>query len=692
MGRNGPAIKLLKAVIYNRFFYLHQWSIQKMIRFLQTPGRTKKIVLGGVLLVICGAMVITLVPGGILGGSSSFGGTRGMSQNVIAEVGGREISVSEAQKMARNMGRRQFRGNLPEALMPFLVQRATEQLIMQDALLTEASRMGLHVSDAELQDELQHGHYAGTFFPEGKFIGQQAYEDLLSQNDLTVGQFEQGVKDDLLREKLQDLVTGAVAVSPSEVEEQFQKENAKVKFDYAVLNSDELKKQIHPSDAELKSFYDQNKQRYENSIPEKRKLRYVLVDSGKLASQIKVSDAELQRYYNQHADEFRQPEQVNVRHILIKTPVAGPDGKVDQKAVDAAKQKSEDILKQLKAGGNFADLAKKYSEDPGSAKNGGSLGWIQRGRTVPEFEQAAFSLPVGQTSDLVRSSYGFHIIHVDEKQDAHMKTLAEVKSQIEPVIAQDMATQQAQTLADKVGSQARTLGIDKAASQNGLPVTVTDFVSRTDALPGLGPTPEFMDAAFSAKEKSPPDMTNLKQGYVIYEVLAVTPAATPSFQDIRSKVENEFLNERANTLLTQKTQELSDRARAQHDLKKVAKEMGASLKTSELVTPHDSVPDVGSMSGQANAAFSMKVGEISGPIQNGNNGAVLQLLDKQQPSQADFEKDKDKIREQLADQKRQEMFELFVGSVRQQMEKSGKIRINEQVMKQLAAPRTQAGS
>src|SRR5690242_15481836 len=167
-----------------------------MIRFLQTPGRTKKIVLGGVLLVICGAMVITLVPGGILGGSSSFGGTRGMSQNVIAEVGGREISVSEAQKMARNMGRRQFRGNLPEALMPFLVQRATEQLIMQDALLTEASRMGLHVSDVELQDELQHGHYAGTFFPEGKFIGQQAYEDLLSQNDLTVGQFEQGVKDD----------------------------------------------------------------------------------------------------------------------------------------------------------------------------------------------------------------------------------------------------------------------------------------------------------------------------------------------------------------------------------------------------------------------------------------------------------------------------------------------------------------
>src|SRR5437868_13947101 len=158
-----------------------------MIRFLQTPGRTKKIVLGGLLLVICGAMVITLVPGGMLGDAFGFGGG-GLGQNVLAKVGDREISVTEVQDTARNMGRQQFRGNMPEELMPFLIQRAADSLIMQKALLTEAERLGLHVTDAELQDELQHSPiYGPAIFPGGKFIGDQAYQDLLSQNNLSVG-------------------------------------------------------------------------------------------------------------------------------------------------------------------------------------------------------------------------------------------------------------------------------------------------------------------------------------------------------------------------------------------------------------------------------------------------------------------------------------------------------------------------
>src|SRR5207253_1456698 len=126
--------------------------------------------------------------------------------------------------------------------------------------------------------------------------------------------------------------------------------------------------------------------------------------------------------------------------ILVKTPPAGADGKVDQKAMDDAKAKAEGILKQLKAGAKFEDLAKRNSDDPGSAKNGGSLGWIGRGHTVPEFEKLAFSLPKGGTSELVKSSYGFHIIHVDDKQDAHVKSLDEVKAQIEPLIKQQKAT------------------------------------------------------------------------------------------------------------------------------------------------------------------------------------------------------------------------------------------------------------
>ncbi|PYX05992.1 MAG: hypothetical protein DMG85_14210 [Acidobacteria bacterium] len=375
-----------------------------MIRFLQTPGPMKKIVLGGLLLIICAAMVITLVPGGV-GSAFGFGAP---PRGVVARVGGEDVTTLEVQREARQMLRQQMpkAGAQAAMLLPFFASRAADNLINRKVLLVEAERLGLRVNDEELRDELQHGRYAQVFFPDGKFIGQDEYEARLRQADISVPEFEQEVKSEILFDKLRNLVTASAAVTDAEVRKEFERRNTKVKFDYAVLRKDDLLKSIHPSDTELKAFYERNKATYNNSIPEKRKLRYVVLETAKVEAQTQVTPDDLQAYYDQHRDEFRVPEQVNVRHILIKTPLPGPDGKVDTKGAEEARKKAEDVLKQIKAGGNFAELAKKYSEDPGSAKNGGSLGWIGKGRTVPEFEKAAFSLPKGGTSDLVQSSYG----------------------------------------------------------------------------------------------------------------------------------------------------------------------------------------------------------------------------------------------------------------------------------------------
>jgi peptidyl-prolyl cis-trans isomerase D len=653
-----------------------------MIRFLQTPGPMLKIILGGVLLIICGSMVVTLVPGGI-GSAFGFGAP---PRGIVAQVGGQDVTTLEVQREARQMLRQQMpkAGAQAAMLLPFFAQRAADNLINQKLLLVEADRLGLRVNDEELRDELQHGRYASVFFPEGKFIGQDEYEARLRQAEITVPEFEQGVKSEILFDKLRNLVTASAAVTDAELRKEFEHRNTKVKFDYAVLRKGDLLKSIHPSDTELKAFYERSKPNYNNSIPEKRKLRYVVLENAKVEAQTEVTHDDLQAYYDQHRDEFRVPEQVNVRHILIKTPLPGPDGKVDTKGADAARKKAEDILKQLKSGGNFADLAKRNSEDPGSAKNGGSLGWIGKGRTVPEFEKAAFSLPKSGTSDLVQSSYGFHIIHVDDKQDAHLKTLDEVKDQIQSIIKQQKAARGADSQASALLSQARTGGLDKAAAAHGLQVVSTDFVSRTDSLPGIGNSPEFMNAAFEQREKSPPDQVQLPQGVVIYEVTAIKPPATPTFEEIRSRVETEFKNERAAALLSQKTKELSDRAKAGHDLKKAAKEVGAAVKTSDFVLPDGQVPDLGNMSGPAAIVFSIKPGEISGPIENGDTGAVLSLLQKQEPSAQDFAAKKDQIRDSLLQTKQQESFGLFLQNLREQMQKSGKIKINEDEMKSLS--------
>jgi peptidyl-prolyl cis-trans isomerase D len=656
-----------------------------MIRFLQTPGPIKKFVLGGLLTVISVFMVITLVPGF---GSTDFFGTSAPTRGVVAKVAGTDITSQEVQRQAREMVRQQFpRGGAQASmLLPFFASQAAQQLIQRQAIIAEAEHLGLRATDEDVRDELQHGRYAETFFPEGNFIGQASYEELLQQHDLTVSLFERGVKEEILIDKLRSLIAGSASVTDSEVRQKFEKENAKVKFDYAVLRKDDILKGLHPTDPELKAFYDRNKATYNNSIPEKRKIKYVLIDTAKLQGEAKVSQQDLQAYYDQHRDEFRAPEQVNVRQILIKTPLPGSDGKVDQKVVDAAHNKADDVLKQLKAGAKFEDLAKKYSEDP-SSKDGGSVGWIKRGGfPVPEVDKAAFSMAKGGTSDVINAGYAFVILRVDDRQDAHLKTLAEVKDQIEPAIKQQKALQVADAAATALLSQARTGGLDKAAAAKGMQVVPTDFISRTDSLPGIGSSPPFTEAVFNAAEKSPPDEVQLPQGYAIYELVAIKPAATPTFEEIRSRVETEFKNERSGTLLTQKTQELSDRAKADHDLKKAAKELGATMKTSDFVLPDGQVPDIGSMGGAASVAFSLKPGEISGPVDSGNTGVVLAILEKQSPVDTDFAAKKDQIRDTLVQSKQSQMFGLFMANLREQMEKSGKIKINEQEMKSLTKP------
>jgi len=662
-----------------------------MIRFLQTSGQATKIILGSLLVLICASMVITLIPGGLSG--EVFGGGQ-PGKGIVAKVEGEDISADQVRQTARQMLQQQMpQGSTANmsVLLPFFAQRAAEQLITRQALLLEAGRMGFRVTPEEIKDDIQHGRYAATFFPGGNFIGEQEYEDLLERNNLTPAKFEKEVVGDgILLGKLQAFISGSATVSESDVREQFIKQNSKVKFDYAVLKQDDIKKGLHPAEEELKAYYESHKASYTNSIPEKRKIKYAVIDTNKLEAGVQVTQDDLRSYYDQHRDQYKTPEQVKVSHILIKTPLPGADNKVDEKGVAEAQHRAEDLLKQVKSGANFEDLAKKYSEDPGSAKQGGSLGWIGRGQTVPEFEKSAFSLPKGQISELVKSSYGFHIIRVDDKQEAHAKSLDEVKSEIEPIVKHQLADQAAQKKAGELLKQARSQGMDAAAAAAGVPVVTSDFFTRRDLLPGLGPASQLMDTVFAAQENTY-DVGSATTGLVVFQLLGIKPTSTPTFEEAHSRVEEEFKNERSGTLLAQKAQELSDHAKAEHDLKRAAKELGATVKTSDFVLPDAQVPDVGSMSGQASVAFTMKPGEISGPINGGANAVVIAVLEDQKPNDADFAAKRDQIRDQLMQGKQQEIFSLFISSLRDQMEKSKQIKINQDEMKQLTRSGSESG-
>jgi peptidyl-prolyl cis-trans isomerase D len=574
--------------------------------------------------------------------------------------------------------------------MPIMRQQALKQLIQQAEIQYESERMGLKVSDQEFRDELQFGPYRQAFFPGGKWIGADKYKEMLINGGTTVENFERDVRLDLMQRKLISMIGANATVPDSEVEQAYKDENTKVKIQYAVLKLDDITKTIKPTDTELKAFYDANLARYTNSIPEKRQIKYFLVSEKSIADKVTVDPGEIQRAYSANQEGYRVPARVKVRHILIEMPKPGPDGKVDQKAVDEARAKAMDVLKQAKATSDWTELAKKYSGDPGSKDKGGELGWLGKGQTVAEFDKVAFAQNKGQISDPVQTSFGFHIIQTEDKEDAHLKPLAEVKPVLEESLKQDkIKTELAKASADAEAT-AQKQGLEKAASKYGAQVVESNPIGRTDALPGIGPQPPLMDAVFAATDKSGPQATQTPQATVVFEVTKIVPPRTPSFEEIKDRVANEFKSQRAAAALSTKTREMADRAHAEHDLAKAAKEAGATLKTSELVSRTQPVPDIGSMSGPANVAFTLKQGEISGPLNLGASQAVLQVMERQEPSMdgPEFAKQRDQLRERLSGQKRQQVVNQFVTDLGARLEKEGKVKINKAEMDNLSKSRS----
>jgi peptidyl-prolyl cis-trans isomerase D len=651
-----------------------------MIRFLQTPGRFQKALLVGFLSIVCIMMVVTLIPGtsGLL---SDFSG-KSVSANAVAKVDGQEITSQEVDRVARNiMQQRHF----PAQFKSFILPQAVDSLVMHKIYLMEAKRLGLQATDDDLRYEMQHGGLAQALYPDGKFIGADQYRDMVAtQFNLSVPQFEQEVRDELTMRKVRSVIGAGVFVSNAEVHDAFVKIKTKVKFDYAVLSIADLEKNVKVDDSELKAFYEKNQQQFANMIPELRKVKYVVVDAAHLPHPAKPSNEELQGFYRQHSSEFRVPESVKVRHILVKLPLPGPDGKVDQKQSDAAKAKAQDVLNQLKHGGEFVALAKKYSDDTTTAKEGGSVGDLVLGSgSAPDIEKVAFSLNKGQVSDIIPTSYGFEIIRVDDKTPAHARSFDEVRAQIEPVVAAQDGQRAAEQLARNLESQAKSGGLDKAAAANGLQVQESGYISRNDALPGIGSNPQVSDAIFTAKANAPAVSVGLTQGVALVQVTEVKPPATPSFDQVKERIAAELKQQKAQQLLQQKTTELADKAHATHNLREAAKAVGATVRTSDLIAPDGQVPDIGQVASAAPQVFDMKPGDISQAINLGQKGAVVALLEKQAPTDAEFEMVKEQVKSSLLERKRNEAEEVFVSSLRSRLEKENRIFIDKKKVEAL---------
>jgi len=645
-----------------------------MIRFLQKDSRIIKGVFIAIIAVACITMVITLVPG-IFSDTASTGNTYATihSSGYFGRVFGptQEITNPEVQQVAQRMLQQ---NKLPDAYISFVMPRAAQALIQRDILMQEANRMGLTVTDSDLRYELQNGPFAAYIFPKGQFVGDDKYTDFVQNAfGMSKADFEKQFKDEIVINRLESLITGGVFVSDKEATASYLQKGTKVRFEYAVLSAEDIRKEINPSDADLQKFFKDNAARYKNADPETRKIAYIAFTADQIPGGLPpVSDNAIQQYYNAHQKDYAVQDQVKVRHILIKEP-AGADAKTDAEI----KAKAEDVLKQVKAGGDFAELAKKYSDDPGSKDQGGELGFIQHGLTVPEFDKSAFSLAPGQTSDLVKTQYGYHIIQVEEKQTAHTKPLDEVKPEIAGVLQTQLRGQQEADFAAKLAEESKNGAMAKAAAQNHLSIVTTDYLPQTGSLPGVQDSSKIMQGAFTAKANAAPATAGTGNGYAVYQVLDVKAAHAPTFEEYKTHILEDFRDQQLPQLLARKTNDLAVAAKKYGDLDKAAKELGATVKTSDLVGREASIPDLGQLAQAAPQVFDLSVGQFSGPINTGQSGAVLKLLDKQAPSAEDIAKNLDQTKQEMIGERRQEAFEVFVTTLTDKYQKDGLVHMNK---------------
>jgi peptidyl-prolyl cis-trans isomerase D len=282
------------------------------------------------------------------------------------------------------------------------------------------------------------------------------------------------------------------------------------------------------------------------------------------------------------------------------------------------------------------------------------------------------ALNPGQTSDVVRSQFGYHIIQTEQKQPAQVKSLPDVRDSIVQSLAASQSAAAEQNQANQLASEAQKNGLQKTAAAHGLHVTTTDYLGKTGVIASLPDSSGLLTAAFGAA-KGAPQMASTGEGYAIFQVDDVKAAHAPAFADYKPHLLDDYRQQKAPELLNDKLIKLSDRAKQLNDLTKAAAEMNLPLQTSDLVGRDAQVPQIGALSGAASVVFTLPQGGISGPVNEGANGAVLQVLEKQEPSADDIAKNFDATKSKLLDQQRQEAFSIFVGSLMDRYEKAGAI-------------------
>jgi len=514
---------------------------------------------------VLGAIVLVFIFWGV-------GNFRSGRMSVVAKVNGEKILLEDYKKAySRTLEQytKMFGGNIPETIFKSLdlKNRVLNSLINDTLIRQQAKKLGIIVSNEEVQEVI----LSIPAFKQNGVFDKERYLMLLARSRITPAEFEAQIKNRLLNEKLRSLLTAGLDVPENEIKDFFNYENQQINLSFVEIKSDSCRKEVKPTEEELKKWFEEHKEAYKTDP--QIKLKYLLFKKRDVEKEIKVTDEEIKQYYESRKDEFHKPERVGARHILLKVPA-----NASKEEKEKIHKKAMELYERIKKGEDFAKLAKEFSEDVASAKRGGDLGLFSKGRMVKPFEKVAFSLKEGEVSEPVLTRFGYHIIKVYKKEPEGIKPLKEAR----PAIIRKIKSQKAvKVMWDKANAAYDDIidigSLDEYVKINKAKAKTTNFFSRKNPPRSLSLKPDVLDSLFLLQKGELSSLVETPQGVLIAEVADKRAPYVPPFNEVKDKVKKDFIKAQAKELCRKKAEKLLKLAK-EKGLETAAKEMGLTIK------------------------------------------------------------------------------------------------------------------
>jgi peptidyl-prolyl cis-trans isomerase D len=585
----------------------------------------------------------------IWGGAGRLGEQR--QEDTIASMGRDHISTDAYYAALRNRLealQKEFSGLNKNFIQQLNIpQQVLEQMIQQNLLAQKAKEMGITASSEEVRDRI-----VSLFQRDGKFIGYDEYRRILQYNRMSLAQFEDGLKEEIVLNKMIQLLTAGITAPPDELWESYKKQNETAKIEYVLLEESKVPYDEALTAQEIQAYFEKNKAKY--GLPERRQGLYVFLRTDDLKKEIQVSEGDIDKYYKDNIDQFKEPEKIRVGRVFLSA--AGKDK-------EALRKETQVILDGMTGGSDFAQVARTSSQDE-KAKEGGDWGFDEWRRLAANEIEEIGKLSAGQISPVVETPDGFSILKVTEKEPEKTQTLDEVKPRIISSLEDQKARERAEERIGQLEKMARReKSLGTAAQKMGLTAETTGLVKRAQALGDFDPAGSISQALFELKEKQVSSAVYAFSGTGIVELEKVEAPRPAAFEEVSQDVEKDVRAGKQKEITLLKIEEARPQVEGKN-WEEVAPKLGLEYKSVAEHKREQYLGGIGESPEIDRLSFSLPLNQMSAPVEFATGWAIVRVLERKEASREEFEKNKQTELTRLLETKRNKFLQAYLDKLR----------------------------